>query len=68
MVVYRCRRCGRLIGEYAGAWDDPLLGLAQLPAEDQDALITRVAPGQTQVSILCEHCLPVPYDEGLWYN
>ncbi|PSR37664.1 MAG: DUF2757 domain-containing protein [Sulfobacillus thermosulfidooxidans] len=68
MVVYRCRRCGRRIGEYPGAWDDPLLGLVQLSAEDQRAFVASVSADVTEVRILCEHCLPVPYDEGLWYN
>ncbi len=68
MVIYQCRRCQRIIGEYPGPWDDPLLGLVQLSQEDQQAMLEPLSSGALRVSILCEHCLPVPYDSTLWYN
>ncbi|PSR28808.1 MAG: DUF2757 domain-containing protein [Sulfobacillus thermosulfidooxidans] len=68
MVVYRCRHCHRIIGEYGGPWDDPLLGLSKLTPSEQRDMLQDIGPDRVQVNVLCEGCLPIPYDEGLWYN
>lgn len=69
MVRYVCRRCGRHIGQYEGDWTDPALGLHDLSPADQEQLLEWNDPGdQTTVKILCERCLPIPWEERLWYN
>ncbi len=68
MVVYRCRHCQRVVGEYGGSWDDPLLGLSKLTAHEQQELMDDTGPDQVQVNILCETCLPILYTERLWDN
>lgn len=69
MVRYICRRCGRRMGQYTGSWRDPDLGLASLGRVDQEEFIELDDRGNDAiVKILCDHCLPVPWSDNLWYN
>jgi len=69
MVRYLCRHCGRQMGQYPGDWRDPVLGLTELRPEEQDEFVQLDDRGQdATVKILCDHCLPVPWDDNLWYN
>jgi hypothetical protein len=70
MVTYWCRRCGALVGRYAGDWDEPRLGLWSLtPQERAHIIVSDLPPARTEVRVLCEDCLPRPPDgeEGLWH-
>jgi hypothetical protein len=69
MVRYECRRCGRRLGVYNGAWTDPELGLTGLSTADQAQLLEWDDRGAVvTVKVLCDHCLPLPWDDNLWYN
>lgn len=68
MVIYLCRRCRQIIGRYEGNWDEPILGLSKLRPEWQKELMEGTNTDWVQVNILCDDCLPIPFDEGLWYN
>lgn len=69
VVRYVCRHCHRQIGQYDGSWADPLLGLQDLSAIEQQELLEVRPPDHTVwVKILCERCLPVPWMDELWYN
>ncbi len=69
MVRYVCRHCGRRMGEYHGDWREPALGLAGLNQDEQEEFLELDDTGHyAVVKILCDHCLPVPWDENLWYN
>lgn len=56
------------MGEYPGDWRDPALGLTGLNLKDQEEFLEWDDRGDATVKILCDHCLPVPWDENLWYN
>lgn len=69
MVRYVCRHCGRRMGEFRGDWRDPGLGLTRLAENEQEEFLEFDDTGDhATVKILCDHCLPVPWDENLWYN
>ncbi|MCY0880075.1 MAG: DUF2757 family protein [Firmicutes bacterium] len=69
MVRYICRQCGRTLGRFSGDWREPRLGLTRLSPEDQDEVMELNEAGDVVwVKILCEDCLPVPWDDDLWYN
>ncbi|PSR21577.1 MAG: DUF2757 domain-containing protein [Sulfobacillus acidophilus] len=69
MVRYVCRQCERLIGAYHGDWRDPALGLTDLEADEGEEVLQFNDTGEiVTVKLLCENCLPVPWDMNLWYN
>jgi hypothetical protein len=69
MVRYVCRQCERPMGEYHGDWRDPALGLTNVDDDDGEELVEFNDTGEiVTVKLLCESCLPVPWDANLWYN
>lgn len=68
MVQYICRQCGWRIGQYIGPWDTPKLGLTSLTPEDQNEMLLHHDQGHTTVRVLCDNCLPIPWEDTLWYN
>ncbi|MHB1953691.1 MAG: anti-sigma-F factor Fin [Sulfobacillus sp.] len=68
MVRYVCRHCRRRIGEFGGDWTDKRLGLHSLSADEQEEILEIGSDGTALVKVLCDHCLPVPWMDDLWYN
>lgn len=69
MIRYICRHCGRRVGQLDEDLARTELGLSLLtPEEQQDLLETADQEDTLYVKILCEHCLPIPWPDGLWYN
>jgi hypothetical protein len=57
------------MGEYHGDWRDPALGLTNVDDDDGEELVEFNDTGEiVTVKLLCESCLPVPWDANLWYN
>ncbi len=68
MVIYQCRNCRQVIGHYEGDWDDPFLGLSTLDSQWRKECIEVLGKQVVRVMVQCDACLPVLWDEGLWYN